>query len=38
MDYYVKVAKVYSGELEIQDGVLEDILPDIFSGRFNTWT
>ena len=29
MDYYIKVAKVCRGELEIQDGVLEDILPDI---------
>ena len=29
MEFYVKVAKEYRGELELQDGVLEYVLPDI---------
>lgn len=28
MEFYVKVAKEYSGKLELQDGVLDDVLPD----------
>lgn len=29
MEFYVKVAKEYRGKLELQDGVLDDVLPDI---------